>query len=436
MANNYTNSIDSEIQDSSEIDSQLTSVVVVEENAPIKSISVNGVPSSIVNENVDISVPEKTSDIQNDGDGISPFATEQFVRDNGGKIDSISVNGVEQPIDENKNVDIELPENIAETDKNNNFSTSQTINGTLTVNGNIVQNGESYETHAERVYTKNDTIILREGAVGGLGNDEYAGFEAEKYDGENTGVLGFGADGVARVGDKGNEQPLLTREESEDLSNGDVLVWNSETNRAEGSSDYVKFTDYPTEDKAGVHKVKEVYGTRMVDGVLDLMPAQYSEIDSRTPYEWPLYMVNNYTRHMIVPANFDYAFKKAFLDDKLKGTEQEWTDEEKTSALNWLGAVKQINTNGFLRAYGIAGNGSQTFWEIITNASTVGEGRLPRYVKNTTQSELYEKDCVLSTGTPTQTHHATNKEYVDGLVPKIELTQKDNGAYKLTIVKG
>ena len=29
--------------------------------------------------------------------------------------------------------------------QNNNFSTSQTVNGTLTVNGNIVQNGESYE---------------------------------------------------------------------------------------------------------------------------------------------------------------------------------------------------------------------------------------------------------------------------------------------------
>ena len=185
-------------------------------------------------------IPTSTSQLTNNGDGTSKFATEDFVEKNGGKIDSISINGTKQPIDSNKNVDIELPSNIAEKDKNNNFTASQTINGTLTVNGDIVQNGESYETHAEQVYTKNDTIILREGAVGGLGANEYAGFEAEKYDGENTGVLGFGADGVARVGDKGNEQPLLTREESEDLADGEVMVWNSTTNRAEGSSEYEK----------------------------------------------------------------------------------------------------------------------------------------------------------------------------------------------------
>ena len=50
----------------------------------------------------------KTSELTNDGDGISPFATEKFVSENGGKIDSISVNGVEQTIT-NKNVNIIVP---------------------------------------------------------------------------------------------------------------------------------------------------------------------------------------------------------------------------------------------------------------------------------------------------------------------------------------
>ena len=49
------------------------------------------------------------SELENDGDGTSPFATEQYVSENGGKIDSISVNGTPQEIDENKNIDITVP---------------------------------------------------------------------------------------------------------------------------------------------------------------------------------------------------------------------------------------------------------------------------------------------------------------------------------------
>lgn len=54
------------------------------------------------------SIPSSTSDLTNDGDGESPFATEAYVDENGGKIDSISVNGTAQAIDTNKNVNIPL----------------------------------------------------------------------------------------------------------------------------------------------------------------------------------------------------------------------------------------------------------------------------------------------------------------------------------------
>lgn len=53
-------------------------------------------------------LPTKTSNLENDGDGISKFATESYVNENGGKIDSISVNGNPQTI-ENKNVNIIVP---------------------------------------------------------------------------------------------------------------------------------------------------------------------------------------------------------------------------------------------------------------------------------------------------------------------------------------
>lgn len=59
----------------------------------------------------DIVVPEATSDLTNDGDGQSPFATEGYVDANGGKIDVIKLNGVAQPI-VNKTVDLSVEVDI------------------------------------------------------------------------------------------------------------------------------------------------------------------------------------------------------------------------------------------------------------------------------------------------------------------------------------
>lgn len=53
----------------------------------------------------DLNIPTKTSDLTNDGDGLSPFATQSYAEEHGGKIDVIKVNGVTQPI-VNKTVDL------------------------------------------------------------------------------------------------------------------------------------------------------------------------------------------------------------------------------------------------------------------------------------------------------------------------------------------
>lgn len=52
-------------------------------------------------------VPNATSDLTNDGDGTSPFATEDYVDENGGKIDVIKMNGTTQTIT-NKEVNLGL----------------------------------------------------------------------------------------------------------------------------------------------------------------------------------------------------------------------------------------------------------------------------------------------------------------------------------------
>lgn len=118
--------------------------------------------------------------------------------------------------------------------ENNNFS-SQTINGTLTVNGDIVQNGSAYESHAEKLYTKNDMVITRDGSVGGLGDNEYTGIQAKNYDGANDGILAFGNDGVARVGDVNDTQPILTRSEASELRDGQIFMWDEAQNKAVGT---------------------------------------------------------------------------------------------------------------------------------------------------------------------------------------------------------
>lgn len=64
--------------------------------------------NSASNQTANITVPTDTSDLTNDGDGQSPFATEDYVDTYGGKIDTIEVNGAAQPI-VNKTVDITVP---------------------------------------------------------------------------------------------------------------------------------------------------------------------------------------------------------------------------------------------------------------------------------------------------------------------------------------
>ena len=102
-----------------------------------------------------------------------------------------------------------------------------TVNGTLEVNGDIIQQGAAYETHAEQVFTTDDYIVMRDGALAGLAPGDYSGFQVKKYDGTNDGRLVIDEDGVARVGDVGDEQPLLTRDEAADLVDGAPLVWDA-----------------------------------------------------------------------------------------------------------------------------------------------------------------------------------------------------------------
>ena len=111
---------------------------------------------------------------------------------------------------------------------------NMTMVGDLNITGNITQNGSSYETHAEQVFTTKDYITMRDGATAGLATGDYSGFQVKKYDGTNDGRLVIDNTGTARVGDVGDEQPLLTRSESGSLSNGQLFKWDSTNQKAVG----------------------------------------------------------------------------------------------------------------------------------------------------------------------------------------------------------
>ncbi|MFA6689955.1 MAG: hypothetical protein WCS18_10805, partial [Sphaerochaetaceae bacterium] len=170
-----------------------------------------------------------------------------------------SINGVKG--DGAGNVEIVSGDNIEINPVGDNLGirvTDDVSINNLNVAGDIIQQGAAYETHAEKVYTANDYIYMRDGAVGGLAAGSLSGFEVIKYDGSKNGRLAIDSDGVARVGDAGDEQPLLTREESADLSNGEILTWDALSSKAVG----VPIDARPTDGSSNPISSDGVYDSR------------------------------------------------------------------------------------------------------------------------------------------------------------------------------
>ena len=96
----------------------------------------------------------------------------------------------------------------------------------------------------------------------------------------------------------GDEQPLLTRDEEENLGNGQALVWDAANLKAVTSPDFVKNTDYATPTKGGVVKAASFGVGIYSSGELYTRKASNTEI-------------NNKASHfaVIVPSNLDYAVR-------------------------------------------------------------------------------------------------------------------------------
>lgn len=115
----YHNRISQEFASQADLDTLQEEVdeLITEGGEPnvIEVVQQNGTALPVSNKTVNVTVPTALSQLTNDGDGTqgSAYATEDYVDENGGKIDTISVNGTPQTIT-NKNVNITVPTNVSD----------------------------------------------------------------------------------------------------------------------------------------------------------------------------------------------------------------------------------------------------------------------------------------------------------------------------------
>jgi hypothetical protein len=113
---------------------------------------------------------------------------------------------------------------VINTDNNNN----------LLINGNIIQNGNTYETFTEQLYTTNDLIITRNESISAIPVNDISGLKVLNYDGSSNLVFGTDKDGYFKVGEENSLQILATREDDPTI-NG-LSFWNNTLNRFDTST--------------------------------------------------------------------------------------------------------------------------------------------------------------------------------------------------------
>lgn len=157
-ADNYTNGVGvAAIRDWADgkfaLDSDLDALsdrvddIVAEGGEPnvIETVKVNGtalVPDG--SKAVDVTVPTDLSDLTNTGQ--DPYATEGYVEQHGGKIDTIKVNGTAQTIT-NKAVDIAVPTKVSDITNDSGFQTGSDVSTAITTA--LANGSDPYATESD-----------------------------------------------------------------------------------------------------------------------------------------------------------------------------------------------------------------------------------------------------------------------------------------------
>ena len=156
----------------------------------IETVKVNGSAlTPDANKAVDVTVPTSTSDLTNDGDGESNFATEAYVDANGGKIDVIKVNGTAQTITA-KAVDITVPTKASDLTNDSGYQTASDVSGAITTA--LANGSDPYQTEsdvADAIDAKVASAYVYKGSVASQSALPSSGQKTgDVYDVQDTGM--------------------------------------------------------------------------------------------------------------------------------------------------------------------------------------------------------------------------------------------------------
>ncbi len=121
------------------------------------------------------------------------------------------------------------------------FTGLLTIDGSLHITGNIVQDGSIYVLHAENIETKADFITLREGATVQINDSSISGLKIMKADGTNNVIFGTGNDAILRIGwESDTLQAIATREDNP--NDKYIAYWDDSTSMFK-TTDFKSYVD-------------------------------------------------------------------------------------------------------------------------------------------------------------------------------------------------
>ena len=154
------------------------------------------------------------------------------------------------------------------------------VTGNASIGGNLNVTGTIITVHSEEITTEENTIKLRDGAQTAIQPGDMSGIIIENYDGlGNDSEIALDSNGTLRIGDTNDTEPVATRDEANNFTNGNYVSWDATNSRLVDSGTaptdlrewalIVGFSEY--EDKTGdssytdIDDILTTLGTYAVD---------------------------------------------------------------------------------------------------------------------------------------------------------------------------